>query len=315
MKKDTVLRRRRISNYSSMEKSKIAIGQTASLRHNDELPSPQLNETSEIPSLSTLIEDYKYYASSISKPIEIAVCCALCIGCFVLPDLLVPETFIIPIDTTYQITSNGDVILDPSLNHDYTGEEAVSDVAMIIIAGALPFGIIAVVGFLTGPMFDAHSGLCVLITSMGSTRFMTEYLKRWVGRLRPNFYGMCGFDLELLQCTVENHSLLMDARHSFPSGHSSMAFCGMTVLSFWFLGKVGMQRNFLLPSRGPSRGLPTVQTAAYSKILAFLSYAPFMFIAVYIAASRIRDFYHNADDVIAGAILGIVCSLFSYHIW
>jgi len=223
-----------------------------------------------------------------------------------------------PIEETYQITANGDVILDPSLNHEYTGEETVTDTALIIIVGVLPFFIITAIGFVLGPMFDAHSGICVLITAMGGTRFFTEYLKLWVGRFRPNFYSMCEFnpDPDSLQCTTEDEVLMLDARHSFPSGHSSMAFCGMTVLSLWFLGKVGVRRKFLFRNEEMQHNdLGNFQNATYYKVTALLSCLPFMCIATYIAASRVRDFYHHADDVIAGALLGISCSFFSYHIW
>ena len=54
----------------------------------------------------------------------------------------------------------------------------------------------------------------------GVTNFVTNIFKGYVGRLRPFFYGECGFNATLGECTND----VTHPRKSFPSGHSSNAF-------------------------------------------------------------------------------------------
>lgn len=84
---------------------------------------------------------------------------------------------------------------------------------------------------------------------------------------------------------------------SFPSGHSSTAFTGLTFLSIWLAGKV----HLFHPGRGHAA-------------LNWLIFVP-MIGAVLIAVSRTMDYRHHATDVIAGAILGVVIAVTSYCIY
>jgi len=300
--------------YYMMKDEKRGINENSTLVNDMPFPPLNLNDGLQpAQTQSSLIEDFRSYCSQISMLTEIAVCCALGISGTILPTFLVPDINITPVNETYQISSDGDVMLDPSLNHDYIVEATVSTLALIVITVVLPSFTIAVFGFMSGPTNDIHSGLCVLTTAVGSAQFFTQFFKRWVGRLRPNFYGMCGFDLDLLECTADEN-LQMEARQSFPSGHASIAFSGMTVLSLWFLGKVGTQRRYLLKAE-QNPNISMTQNASYYKVLSFFSCAPFMFVAVYIAASRVKDYWHNVDDIIAGAVVGSYCASFSYHMW
>ena len=52
---------------------------------------------------------------------------------------------------------------------------------------------------------------------------------------------MCGFDKELLECSSAEE-VEMEARMSFPSGHSSLSFCGAVCLVLFFIGRLGLGR-------------------------------------------------------------------------
>ncbi len=105
---------------------------------------------------------------------------------------------------------------------------------------------------------------------MGISELVTQTIKYYVGRLRPNFYSMCGFDKESFDCT--NGEMEMEARMSFPSGHSSLSFCGAVCLVQFFIGRVGLGRPML--------------SSAKRKMLTVLSFAPLL-LSSWCATSRL----------------------------
>lgn len=143
--------------------------------------------------------------------------------------------------------------------------------------------------------------MCTILTAIGISEFVTQVFKFYVGRLRPNFYEMCGFDKATLQCT-NGEEMEMEARMSFPSGHSSLSFCGMMALVLFFIGRVGLGRG------GKQYSLVGFQV----KVL--LSFVPLLF-SFWCATSRLVDHWHHPSDIIAGSILGTVSSLIAYHLW
>jgi len=88
-----------------------------------------------------------------------------------------------------------------------------------------------------------------------------------------------------------------EARLSFLSGHASVTFATMTLISLYLSGKFGLFR------KGPSRGHIW---KLYVCIL--IPQAAAMFVAL----SRIRDYWHHCDDVLAGAVLGVACGFIGY---
>lgn len=146
---------------------------------------------------------------------------------------------------------------------------------------------------------------------------------------RPNFYAMCGFDKETLQC-MNGDEMEMEARMSFPSGHSSLSFCGLVCVALFFLGRMSGRP-------GPLR--------IRSKLMTTLSFTPLL-LSFWCATSRLvgmcivfltvlffriglvlttlkhvccillfQDNWHHPSDIIAGAILGSISACISYHIW
>uniref|UniRef100_A0A7S1BQY2 Phosphatidic acid phosphatase type 2/haloperoxidase domain-containing protein n=2 Tax=Corethron hystrix TaxID=216773 RepID=A0A7S1BQY2_9STRA len=148
--------------------------------------------------------------------------------------------------------------------------------------------------FVRGKKIDLHRTWCAHTSALGTTLCVTEVLKRYVGRLRPNTYEYCGFSLELLRCTDTDDdwakSFPTGQRNwakSFPSGHASVSFCGC-VLLVWYLrssANVKYQHTFVW------------------RIWALISLSP-LALAIMIAASRVADYYHFVGDVVAGSIIG-----------
>jgi hypothetical protein len=113
---------------------------------------------------------------------------------------------------------------------------------------------------------------------------------RYVGFYRPSYYSLMA-DPDLASTHGE------DGQQSFPSGHASLSFSSMTTLTLYCLGKA---RALAL---GPGQLL---------KVLTCLS---FMFLAWFVAASRVRDYRHHPADVNAGSMIGLLSAALAYHVY
>ncbi|KAL7546656.1 hypothetical protein ACHAWF_009991 [Thalassiosira exigua] len=152
------------------------------------------------------------------------------------------------------------------------------------------------------PLHNIHAGVCTLLVALGISELVTQVFKFYVGRLRPNFYGMCGFDKTTLQC-MNGDEMEMEARMSFPSGHSSFSFCGLLCVVLFFLGRVGLGRN-----------VSSMISSGRGRLMTAFSFTP-MLLSFWCATSRLVDNWHHPSDIIAGAMLGAVSACVSYHIW
>ena len=123
------------------------------------------------------------------------------------------------------------------------------------------------------PLLNAQAGACTILVAIGISELVTQTFKFYVGRLRPNFYAMCGFDKETLECK-NGEEMEMEARMSFPSGHSSLSFCGLVCVVLFFLGRVGLERN------------KSVVASGRGKILTVLSFTPLL-LSFWCATSRL----------------------------
>jgi membrane-associated phospholipid phosphatase len=151
------------------------------------------------------------------------------------------------------------------------------------------------------PLHNIHGGICTILTAIGISEFVTQVFKFYVGRLRPNFYAMCGFDKATLACT-NGEEMEMEARMSFPSGHSSLSYCGMMALVLFFIGRAGLGR------------VGKQYSLVRYKFSVLLSFVPLLF-SFWCATSRLVDNWHHPSDIIAGSILGVVSACIAYHIW
>lgn len=115
---------------------------------------------------------------------------------------------------------------------------------------------------------------------------ITELMKRYVGRARPDIYNACKENnVQFENCTKLSINDKNDQFKSWPSGHSSVAM-GSFLFTALFTHKVIMLKSIF-------------------KIFISLLFILFAF---YIGATRIRDFRHHTDDVIAGLFLGYIIS-------
>jgi membrane-associated phospholipid phosphatase len=155
------------------------------------------------------------------------------------------------------------------------------------------------------------------LEAFGMTLAATEFIKSFAGRLRPNFFALCDYQgyrnavatnnfTEYLSLTHPgipgNMSLcratqreILEAQFSFPSGHASLIWCGMTFIAIYVL--------YVLHHYSPRQNMA-------KGILCCI----FVSTAVLVTVTRTRDFWHNFDDVLAGALIGFSCSVLAFSL-
>jgi diacylglycerol diphosphate phosphatase / phosphatidate phosphatase len=125
---------------------------------------------------------------------------------------------------------------------------------------------------------------------------VTDGLKLLTGRFRPDFMDRCKPVNET--CTGSPYSI-ENGRKSWPSGHSSMSFFGMTFLTLWLV----------------YHGLKSLDTPKWRSVKNIVCITP-IFIAAFVGVSRVRQYVHHPTDVISGAALGIAIAaiyFFNHH--
>ncbi|KAJ1986047.1 hypothetical protein H4R33_003589 [Dimargaris cristalligena] len=186
--------------------------------------------------------------------------------------------------------------------------DTVTPTMLIIISFVIPIVVIffnAV--FIRRSWFDLHQGWLGCMLALTLTIMVTHTLKVTVGRLRPDFIDRCKLDRSngtptdpgiglsnSSLCTQTNSKILRDGMKSFPSGHSSMTFAGMTYLTLYLAGKLHIHDQ-----KGH-----TIKT--------FITIMPLLGAAL-VAVSRTCDYRHHWQDVTIGSIIGILCAYFAYR--
>lgn len=277
---------------------------------------------------SNVCSSFKEYCSNIYFVTELLLCILLA-GLGHNAPKLIFQMSLIQREIPYQQTANGDIILDQYINRELTQQETIPDWLLVLLCAIIPFFIMLLFSFFLGYKHDLHSSACFFLFALGSSEFITNFVKLYVGYWRPNFYNYCGFNADNMDCEAENENASNDARKSFPSGHASGSFCGMTSITLFFLGKIGLfcshHYSFRLESsRSSSRRMDLVFSSRNNevtasilfkrRIMSMIATSP-MFLAVFIAASRVHDDMHHPADVVAGAVIGMCCAIFSYRLW
>uniref|UniRef100_A0A7R9ZTH5 Phosphatidic acid phosphatase type 2/haloperoxidase domain-containing protein n=1 Tax=Craspedostauros australis TaxID=1486917 RepID=A0A7R9ZTH5_9STRA len=216
----------------------------------------------------------------------------------------------------YQITSAGDVMLDLEIDNELISDADVTIPGELLIRTAITIPIMIVVGLASrkNPS-EAIPALSGLLVAIGLTQGCTSLLKIYVLRRRPNFYAMCEFSKETLKCGAEFRTAL-EAQMSFPSGHASLTFGGMTYLIWYFIGFTGILASPLpewmasstssLRSTIPASSLRIIQ-------LLVMTLPPFAW-GCYVAGSRLVDHWHHPADVLCGSLIGMLFATVGYHV-
>ncbi|KAG9296013.1 hypothetical protein G9A89_011865 [Geosiphon pyriformis] len=194
---------------------------------------------------------------------------------------------------------------DPTIQFPYKPNEKVPIWLEFVICTAIPFVIMTFVGLgIRRSLLDWHHSTLGLALALTLTTLVTNSIKITTGRPRPDFiarcnpkegshdkpvYGLSNSDI----CTWTDSHIERDGYMSFPSGHSSTAFAGLTYLSMYLAGKLD------------------IFDAAGHTYKSFIVVAPYIGAAL-VAISRTNDYRHHWQDVTVGGLLGMVFATFSY---
>lgn len=141
---------------------------------------------------------------------------------------------------------------------------------------------------------DGASVYISFLSAALATTAVVENMKNAFGRLRPDFLDRCQ-PVDGV-CTGEA-AAVRDGRKSFPSGHTSIAACGLTFLVFF------MCREFCLP------GLRRRMRTWMLLVLCTLA----MLVPVAVGATRVADGKHFVSDVVVGGMIGLVVSMCEFR--
>ncbi|KAI8808895.1 phosphatidic acid phosphatase type 2/haloperoxidase [Cladochytrium replicatum] len=164
-----------------------------------------------------------------------------------------------------------------------------------------------------------HRFVLGLLLAWATAVIITDCLKFWYGRLRPDFLSRCQFEFypgkENATSTAwlfegvdgickGEPSNVAEGRRSFPSGHASTSFSGLTFFSLWIAGTAG-----LLPvGRRPQLAL------GQRTHLIFVALAPLL-LAAYVAISRTQQYIHHNEDVLFGSFFGVASAYVVFRLF
>ena len=186
--------------------------------------------------------------------------------------------------------------LDPAVprNNTASNRDDIETVMLDVGDGKLPSSSSDPGPVRRGAWDDTFRILTAFFVGLGATTFFTDFIKLYVGRLRPNFYNFCGFDESTLECTADD-SDQHESRMSFPSGHSSLSMNGMAFVALFVMYKL-KQGKF---SNSPQFGMGLIPVS----------------VALWVAASRLVDHWHHPSDVIAGSLIGGISALTTFNMF
>lgn len=198
-------------------------------------------------------------------------------------------------------------INDLTISHPFAEHERVPGNALFLWINILPLIIIPVFTTLFTPrpfkIYLVYISLLGVFISMGTCVFVTDVLKNWIGRCRPDFLARCEPRKGLLKdvlytateaCTTSDRAKLLDGFRTTPSGHSSMSWSSFGYISLWLNGQLNSSH---------------IHKGAWRSILAFLP----CLLAFYVALSRTQDYRHHFIDIILGSLLGSFIAWWSYR--
>jgi len=210
-------------------------------------------------------------------------------------------------------------VLDPTISFPMAAHETVPIFLAYLLCFVAPAAIVLLLCFAFGPgnfvrrLKLFNGSILGLLTAVVVAQFFTEVIKLIIGRPRPDFLSRCQPDAQKAQaaftatavalfnsaiCTSTDAAAMADGFKSFPSGHSSTSFAGLTYLSLWMAGRL----RLFVPHSPHGKHL-------YAYII---SAAPLL-VASFIASSRVIDYRHRGFDVLGGTVLGIFWGIVGYR--
>ncbi|RAR12091.1 molybdenum cofactor biosynthesis prote [Stemphylium lycopersici] len=220
--------------------------------------------------------------------------------------------------------------------------EIIGTYPMAVLSYAIPAIVMGGLGlWVIRDFWDTNAALMGLGYALTVSTLFVDFIKIFIGGLRPNFYQVCKpihfqipagahmsgpyYDTADQVCASTDESKLKEAQMSFPSGHACGAFAGFVFLALWLnahFKTLGRSRSSTLPRRAVDSSLESPPNAfnpisdqhhgpvAHWKLILFA--APWC-IASLLSLSKVSDGWHHPIDVVCGAILGTFFAFMAYR--
>lgn len=196
---------------------------------------------------------------------------------------------------------------DSTIQHSFTTHQIITDIRLYFLVFLIPVAVMAITVFskYRYNMYQmshlVHVSFLSMLMAFVLTGFITDVLKIWISRPRPDFLARCvplpntpvDVYVNIDSCSQTNKFILNDGFKSCPSGHSSLSMCGCLFLCLWLNGQ------FKLFDRTKPIHL---QLLSWSYIL----------MALFIAISRSLDYRHHVEDIMFGLLIGGGCAYTIY---
>ncbi|KAH9066693.1 lipid phosphate phosphatase 1 [Lactarius vividus] len=193
---------------------------------------------------------------------------------------------------------------DPLIQHPHTSQQISSDTNNFVTS-MVPVALSVFIGGYRSSVHEIHHGLLAACAGKALSLLTTEALKNRVGRLRPDFLARCQWDASQHICTGKIDDIV-DGRKSFPSGHSSTAFVGMTFTALFLAGKTAALCFNVSPFPG------TLLNSRLARLVLVLM--PLVF-STWVAITRVEDYRHHKEDAIVGSVIGILSGTIGYLLY
>ncbi|GAX29589.1 hypothetical protein FisN_24Lu057 [Fistulifera solaris] len=166
---------------------------------------------------------------------------------------------------------------------------------------------------------EMHGIVSCTCFALALDTFITYAIKCYVGYLRPVYYDHCRPFEDYHGCTTNKSFIHV----SFPSSHSSLSFCGMTILAL-FLDRTWRQyrsrhryhmalKSDLKIATGDS--LILLQATKTDRFVSLLCVVTPMALALFVSCTRIYNNFHYPADVLTGAVLGGAIAIVCHGFW
>ncbi|KAL2872126.1 phosphatase PAP2 family protein [Aspergillus lucknowensis] len=250
-------------------------------------------------------------------------------------------------------------LTDASISYPHTKHETVRSSVMVVVGLIVPAVIIVLVSLLFTPgtsigasaskaliwrrkLWEWNAGWLGLGLACAGVWMATEGLKDLYGKPRPDLLARCDPDLSNIAthavgglgqrlegaptlvsweiCRNTADDLKWDGFASFPSGHSSFSFAGLTYLSLWLCSKFSIKFPYLPHSpfsqdlHAQNRLSIRTQGAAPPVYLVIFAFVPWA-VAFFISASRWFDYRHHGFDIIFGSLMGVVFAWVGFRLY
>ena len=196
---------------------------------------------------------------------------------------------------------------DLTISHPFAVHERVSGIACILLATIIPLFVIFIASLKHYPsrhqfFHNLQISILGLVIALSLDGNLTDILKNWISRPRPDFLARCGpaegtsrdILVDISVCTAPlGHAIFVDGMRSTPSGHSSISFSGFLYLTLWLCGQYKL----------------FTKTHPLYKYL--VSCSPLL-LATYVALSRTQDYRHHFMDIFMGGCIGIFFAIVVY---